>query len=123
MPLDVGNLRTKSTLVDVYAILGNRELKGQLNVAYKLNGAGIEDTLELQEAQEDMTASESALASIELLMMNIVSWDLEDGGQPVPPTLEGVREANVPMMVLNDVAEAITKSRKAGEARGKSSKK
>lgn len=122
MPLDVKNLRSNTAKLAVYYTLtGKRQPPDEeLNLVYKPYGSTVDKSKEAAVLIDEEKMEALVDSGIEQTLEVVVEWDLVSGGQPVPLTLEGILEAEVPQQVFQDIGEAIRKASKKlmGERRG-----
>lgn len=129
MPLNTQDLRQNKSTVDVYKVLGVKQLAGKLLVEhYVRSDMLMDDQIALEARADELRRAGNMDGLAELfakqIIAHVASWDYytappENGGEPVPLTVEDIRR-HVPLEVTQDVIQAVNiNKRPMGEARGR----
>jgi hypothetical protein len=115
MARDVKNLKSLTETLGVYRTLGEKiSEEDDLNIEYRPYGNTTTANKEAAALMDDDKMEPLIDAGIEQTLEVVTKWDLTLDGVPVPLTLEGILEAEVPQQVFKDIGEAIAKAAKRG---------
>lgn len=81
--------------------------------AYTLD---VEDRL--NDLQNRMLQSEAFAITLETM---VVEWDITNEGAPVPITVEGIKQAKLPVVIMGEILAAIRKDTNPTATEGKAS--
>jgi hypothetical protein len=111
MPLNINDLG-KERRTFVWEYLGE-----EISVTYNIYQVTPEFEAELEDAIGDSEFQTQAL--IEMVLKVVLDWDILDGDEKIPMTVEGLQK--VPTRILADVMQAIGTDSGGDETEGKSS--
>jgi hypothetical protein len=89
-----------------------------VNLVYNPKAYTLDVEDRLNQLAERTLQSEAMAITLETM---VVEWDITDEGKPVPVTVEGMKQARLPVVVMGELLQAIRKDTNPTTDEGKGS--